>query len=258
MCRRPVFGATPLRSRQRYPIGPAAGRLGTVLGRPSRRPRECPRMSRRPRKTAGTGPSRPTVSVCRGCCCGTPKIPGVDHAGQLAQLRNSSTGPPPCGRWSAWTPASTATSSSCSPRPRAAVPEAVPSGSAWSTTRRPSPTSPRGRGGRPRHRGPAGDPGPVRLQPFPPDPGRAGGEGVLEDPPASRPTGQRPIPRRRRAEEEPGTVLLSTAFGQPFQQCGQRRPDGLAHRLLGQLVVGRRLRVHHEEPGPVLHRDPRQ
>ncbi|MFE4212641.1 (2Fe-2S) ferredoxin domain-containing protein [Streptomyces sp. NPDC056844] len=47
-------------------------------------------MSHRPRKAAaGTGPSRPTVSVCRGCCCGTPKIPGVDHAGQLAELRRS-------------------------------------------------------------------------------------------------------------------------------------------------------------------------
>ncbi|MFH9612972.1 (2Fe-2S) ferredoxin domain-containing protein [Streptomyces pratensis] len=49
-------------------------------------------MSRRPRKAAVTGPSRPTVSVCRGCCCGTPKIPGVDHAGQLAQLRQSLDG----------------------------------------------------------------------------------------------------------------------------------------------------------------------
>ncbi|MEV3929343.1 MULTISPECIES: (2Fe-2S) ferredoxin domain-containing protein [unclassified Streptomyces] len=49
-------------------------------------------MSRRPRKAAGTGPSRPTVSVCRGCCCGTPKIPGVDHAGQLAQLRQALDG----------------------------------------------------------------------------------------------------------------------------------------------------------------------
>ncbi|MFJ4841209.1 (2Fe-2S) ferredoxin domain-containing protein [Streptomyces sp. NPDC088746] len=46
-------------------------------------------MSRRPHKAAGPGPSRPTVSVCRGCCCGTEKIPGVDHAGQLAHLRQS-------------------------------------------------------------------------------------------------------------------------------------------------------------------------
>ncbi|MFF1463366.1 (2Fe-2S) ferredoxin domain-containing protein [Streptomyces sp. NPDC058330] len=48
-------------------------------------------MSRRTRRAAAAapGPSRPTVSVCRGCCCGTPKIPGVDHAGQLAQLHAS-------------------------------------------------------------------------------------------------------------------------------------------------------------------------
>ncbi|MFJ8752686.1 (2Fe-2S) ferredoxin domain-containing protein [Streptomyces sp. NPDC102441] len=49
-------------------------------------------MSRRPHKGPGPGSSRPTVSVCRGCCCGTPKIPGVDHAGQLAQLRQALDG----------------------------------------------------------------------------------------------------------------------------------------------------------------------
>ena len=27
-----------------------------------------------------------TVLVCRGCCCGTDKQPGVDHGGQLAAL----------------------------------------------------------------------------------------------------------------------------------------------------------------------------
>ncbi|MEU9851018.1 (2Fe-2S) ferredoxin domain-containing protein [Streptomyces sp. NPDC047985] len=47
-------------------------------------------MSRRPRKPARAGgATRPTVSVCRGCCCGTPKIPDVDHAGQLAALRQT-------------------------------------------------------------------------------------------------------------------------------------------------------------------------
>lgn len=48
-------------------------------------------MSRRTRKAAAPaqGVRRPTVSVCRGCCCGTPKIPDVDHAGQLATLRRS-------------------------------------------------------------------------------------------------------------------------------------------------------------------------
>ncbi|MFG2558673.1 (2Fe-2S) ferredoxin domain-containing protein [Streptomyces sp. NPDC048496] len=48
-------------------------------------------MSRRTRKAAAPtqGAPHPTVSVCRGCCCGTPKIPDVDHAGQLATLRRS-------------------------------------------------------------------------------------------------------------------------------------------------------------------------
>jgi (2Fe-2S) ferredoxin len=32
------------------------------------------------------------VSVCRGCCCGTPKIPGVDHSGQLARLKQALVG----------------------------------------------------------------------------------------------------------------------------------------------------------------------
>ncbi|MEV7085855.1 (2Fe-2S) ferredoxin domain-containing protein [Streptomyces sp. NPDC093085] len=27
------------------------------------------------------------VVVCRDCCCGTPKVPGVDHAAQTARLR---------------------------------------------------------------------------------------------------------------------------------------------------------------------------
>lgn len=50
-------------------------------------------MSRRTRKNpvpaASAGTARCTVTVCRGCCCGTPKIPGLDHAAQLAQLRNA-------------------------------------------------------------------------------------------------------------------------------------------------------------------------
>ena len=30
----------------------------------------------------------PTVTVCRGCCCGTPKKrPGVDHEARLEALR---------------------------------------------------------------------------------------------------------------------------------------------------------------------------
>ncbi|MGW2649084.1 (2Fe-2S) ferredoxin domain-containing protein [Streptomyces sp. NPDC001393] len=48
-------------------------------------------MSRRTRKAAPAtaGAARCTVTVCRGCCCGTAKIPGLDHAGQLAQLRQA-------------------------------------------------------------------------------------------------------------------------------------------------------------------------
>lgn len=47
-------------------------------------------MSRRDRRA--TTPPRPTVSVCRGCCCGTQKIVGVDHAGLLAAVRGSFDG----------------------------------------------------------------------------------------------------------------------------------------------------------------------
>ncbi|MGW1800915.1 (2Fe-2S) ferredoxin domain-containing protein [Streptomyces sp. NPDC001984] len=38
------------------------------------------------------GAARCTVTVCRGCCCGTPKIPGLDHAQQLARLRERLAG----------------------------------------------------------------------------------------------------------------------------------------------------------------------
>jgi (2Fe-2S) ferredoxin len=39
---------------------------------------------------AATGP---TVTLCRGCCCGTErKHPGVDHAGQVARLRDDTAG----------------------------------------------------------------------------------------------------------------------------------------------------------------------
>ncbi|GAA2609635.1 MULTISPECIES: (2Fe-2S) ferredoxin domain-containing protein [Streptomyces] len=48
-------------------------------------------MSRRGRNAApaGAGAARCTVTVCRGCCCGTAKIPGPDHPAQLDQLRSS-------------------------------------------------------------------------------------------------------------------------------------------------------------------------
>lgn len=36
---------------------------------------------------------RPAIIVCRGCCCGTgAKHPGIDHAGQLHQLRDEASG----------------------------------------------------------------------------------------------------------------------------------------------------------------------
>ena len=43
-------------------------------------------MSRRKSGKKQAAP-RCTVTVCRGCCCGTAKIPGVDHAAQLATLK---------------------------------------------------------------------------------------------------------------------------------------------------------------------------
>ncbi|MEU9988141.1 (2Fe-2S) ferredoxin domain-containing protein [Streptomyces sp. NPDC048045] len=36
-------------------------------------------------KAAGPAPCR--VVVCRDCCCGSPKVTGVDHAAQTARLR---------------------------------------------------------------------------------------------------------------------------------------------------------------------------
>lgn len=51
----------------------------------------CSDMSRRQRRKAAPeqGAARPTVTACRGCCCGTPKIPRLDHEAQLADLRTS-------------------------------------------------------------------------------------------------------------------------------------------------------------------------
>ncbi|MGV9270300.1 (2Fe-2S) ferredoxin domain-containing protein [Kitasatospora sp. NPDC003701] len=49
-------------------------------------------MSRRDRERGGTkGAAAPvTVTVCRGCCCGTrEKHPDVDHAGQYERLREA-------------------------------------------------------------------------------------------------------------------------------------------------------------------------
>lgn len=45
-------------------------------------------MSRRTQKARpATGAALPGVTVCRGCCCGTAKVPRLDHAAQLADLR---------------------------------------------------------------------------------------------------------------------------------------------------------------------------
>ncbi|MFG3100996.1 (2Fe-2S) ferredoxin domain-containing protein [Streptomyces sp. NPDC048182] len=38
-------------------------------------------------ETAAEAPAPCRVVVCRDCCCGTHKVPGVDHAAQLARLR---------------------------------------------------------------------------------------------------------------------------------------------------------------------------
>lgn len=45
----------------------------------------CRMISDRARRPA---PAPCRITVCRGCCCGDPrKVPGVDHAGQIAGLR---------------------------------------------------------------------------------------------------------------------------------------------------------------------------
>jgi (2Fe-2S) ferredoxin len=50
------------------------------------------RISSRVAAKGEAAPARCTVTVCRGCCCGTPKIPRLDHAAQLADLRASLAG----------------------------------------------------------------------------------------------------------------------------------------------------------------------
>ncbi|MFE4490968.1 (2Fe-2S) ferredoxin domain-containing protein [Streptomyces niveus] len=47
-------------------------------------------MKRRSPKTIPAQQSRPMVTVCRGCCCGTTaKVPHLDHEAQLTDLRTS-------------------------------------------------------------------------------------------------------------------------------------------------------------------------
>jgi hypothetical protein len=51
-------------------------------------------MSKR-KPPSGPKASRPTpctVVVCRGCCCGTSKVPGVDHLAQYNGLKSSLKG----------------------------------------------------------------------------------------------------------------------------------------------------------------------
>jgi hypothetical protein len=44
-------------------------------------------------RRAGAPATGPTVTLCRGCCCGTErKHPGVDHAGQVERLRRDTEG----------------------------------------------------------------------------------------------------------------------------------------------------------------------
>ncbi|MFF2502585.1 (2Fe-2S) ferredoxin domain-containing protein [Streptomyces sp. NPDC058067] len=52
-------------------------------------------MSKRTRRTESAGQAdaaQPTVTVCRGCCCGSAKVPGLDHAAQLRGLREGLAG----------------------------------------------------------------------------------------------------------------------------------------------------------------------
>lgn len=47
-------------------------------------------MSKRTRRAdPATGGTQPTVTVCRGCCCGTVKVPDLDHTAQLRELRQA-------------------------------------------------------------------------------------------------------------------------------------------------------------------------
>ncbi|MCC2266640.1 (2Fe-2S) ferredoxin domain-containing protein [Streptomyces sp. CT1-17] len=43
------------------------------------------RPATRPGTAAGPAPCR--IVVCRDCCCGSPKVTGVDHAAQTERLR---------------------------------------------------------------------------------------------------------------------------------------------------------------------------
>jgi GNAT superfamily N-acetyltransferase len=50
-------------------------------------------VSKRARTTVSAGPARCAVTVCRGCCCGTPaSVPHLDHEAQLTDLRTTLAG----------------------------------------------------------------------------------------------------------------------------------------------------------------------
>ncbi|MEU6844356.1 (2Fe-2S) ferredoxin domain-containing protein [Streptomyces sp. NPDC046716] len=51
------------------------------------------RRTRTDRPTGAAADARCTITVCRGCCCGTPaKVPRLDHDAQLADLRSALAG----------------------------------------------------------------------------------------------------------------------------------------------------------------------
>ncbi|MER5730258.1 (2Fe-2S) ferredoxin domain-containing protein [Streptomyces sp. NPDC002138] len=51
------------------------------------------RRDRTAASEGAAGAARCTVTVCRGCCCGTAaKVPRLDHEAQLAELRTALSG----------------------------------------------------------------------------------------------------------------------------------------------------------------------
>ncbi|WP_369372754.1 (2Fe-2S) ferredoxin domain-containing protein [Streptomyces sp. cg36] len=51
------------------------------------------RRERTATRSAAAGAARCTVTVCRGCCCGTPsKVAHLDHEAQLTDLRTALSG----------------------------------------------------------------------------------------------------------------------------------------------------------------------
>ncbi|MFE6690959.1 (2Fe-2S) ferredoxin domain-containing protein [Streptomyces sp. NPDC057743] len=63
-----------------WPTPPGAAPAPGTASEPPHPPQGRPRPG---------GAARCAVTVCRGCCCGTPKVPGLDHTAQLTGLRDS-------------------------------------------------------------------------------------------------------------------------------------------------------------------------